>query len=63
MNNGQTYKCGTLPELGARIAQWYSPGLQAGWLSIQVLTGAGNFISSPLHPDMLWGPPSLLSSG
>jgi hypothetical protein len=28
---------------GAGIAQWYSSGLQAGWLGVQVLTESGNF--------------------
>jgi hypothetical protein len=27
-------------------------------------TGRGrDFFSSPLHPDLLWGPPNLLSNG
>jgi hypothetical protein len=47
------YTCPT----GARII-----GLQAGWLGVQVLAGAGNF-SLPPGLDWLWDPPSLLSNG
>jgi hypothetical protein len=30
-------------DTGARIAQWYSTGLQAGWSVVWVLAGPGNF--------------------
>jgi hypothetical protein len=42
--------------------KWYSAGLRAGWLGVQVPARAGIF-SSPPSPDRLWGPPSLLSNG
>jgi hypothetical protein len=30
---------------------------------VQFPAGTGIFFSLPLHPDQLWSPPSLLSSG
>jgi len=33
-----------------------------GWTTrLQFLGGTGMFLSSPLHPDWLWGPSSVLS--
>jgi hypothetical protein len=44
-------------------AYWYSAGLQ-GWMIGGSNAGMGwEFLSSPPHPDRLWGPPSLLTNG
>jgi hypothetical protein len=48
--------------LEAGIPQWYSAGLQAGWLGVQVLAGAGNFtLRQHVHTGSE-APPSLLSN-
>jgi hypothetical protein len=39
----------------------HSDGLQVGWPGL--VPGSARFFSSPQHPDWLWCPPSLLSSG
>jgi hypothetical protein len=52
---------------GAGIAQWYSTGLQAGWLLVWVLAGAGNFSLhhhvrlplGPTYPPIQWVPRAL----
>jgi hypothetical protein len=44
----------------ARIAQWYSAGLRAGWSGGSSPGRGWKCFSSP---DRLWGPPSLLSNG
>jgi hypothetical protein len=48
----------------AGLAQWYSAGLRAGLLGEGSSPGRGwEFFSSPPPPDLLWGPPILLSNG
>jgi len=38
-------------------------GLDNCGISVGFLGGATDFLTSPEHPDRLWGPPSLLSMG
>jgi hypothetical protein len=37
-------------------------GLDDGGVSVQILVGS-RILTSPYHPDWLWGPPNLLSNG
>jgi hypothetical protein len=46
--------------IGAGIATGY--GMDDRWIGVRRLVGC-RIIASPRRPDLLWGPPKLLSNG
>jgi hypothetical protein len=56
-----SFFCLSVAFLGSYIS--LSTGLRAGWSESSTPGRNWEFFSSPPRPDLLWGPPSLLSNG
>jgi hypothetical protein len=54
---------GIVGSRGSSVSIVSDYGMDDRAIEVRSPTGAEDFSSSPLRPDRLWGPPSLLSNG